>query len=287
MSVNVVTTRKLSDLYRRGIEIAIGDESEEEPVRLWLQKLNPVENESAIRSANMVRVRLLMAKRDSSSDEYVAMMADVVDYDRDQLIEYLASFKIATEAEALEAEVAEADGWTKDDYLQSLHDSWEEGGLKERYHAQETKGDDVDAQRCFDEIERYTKGVQKRLDQETENAAADYGTEPTDKLIETMVEQLFKMQGDLQWILEYRKQELFFGVRCVEDHKQRYFTSRDEIDELESEVVGRLVEEFAALNVSGTQGKDLPQTEDSSSAPKPPEMAMAGAPSSGPVESVQ
>lgn len=271
--VTAVKTRRLSDLYRRGVEVTVADDEGDDPVRVWLQKLNPVENESAIRAANAYRARVLMKKRQPDSEEFLATMNEVIDYSPEDLVQYLAVYKVATEAEALEAEYAEEKDWTKDDYLQGLRDSWEEGGLKERYFAQDKENDilDPEAQTCFDEIERFTTGVDARLEQERTALAKDYEQRSHEELQEMVMDQIFRMQADLQWMMEYHKMELYLGVRNPENHKERYFEARAEVDELEAEVVGRLVEEYQTLTVGVTEGKDLPEKEDSSSASKPQE----------------
>jgi hypothetical protein len=241
---------------------------------LWLQKLNPVENESAVRAANAARARIMMEKKDTESESYLATFNEVMDYSFEDLVEYLAAYAIAMKAEALEAEYAEEKGWIKEDYLQGLRDAWEDGGLKERF---EKDSEDEEAKKVSAELARFEHEVNLRMDQERKALAKDYSTRPRTELEQMIMDQIYKLQADMQWMVEYHKQELFWGAREADDHKQKYFQTRAEIDELEGEVLTRLIDAFAEMEVSVTQGKGSPQKEDSSSASSSQEKEMAGA----------
>lgn len=267
--MSAVKTRKLSDLYHKGNELTLDDG--EGAVVVWLQKLNPVEAETAIRNANAARARYLMLHRNHDAPEYLAMMSDVLDYSRDEMCKFLAAQVMQKRTEPIEAEVAFDNGWTKEDYLQGIRDSWEDGGLKERYHNQTEEEPDAEAQAAFEEMERFDKEFQARFSAAEEEVIAQYQESADDSLREQMVENLFRLQADMQWLQEFRKSELLLGVKEVGHHKSKYFANRSEIDELEGEILGQLVEGYAALNVTVTQGKGSPETPVSSPESAPPE----------------
>lgn len=282
--MTAVKNRKLSDLYRRGVECFI-DDGEGGTVEVWLQKLNPLENETASRNANAARARHLLSLRNHESVEYLALLSDVLDYSREDLIKFLAAQDIGKRAEALEAEFADEKGWNEDDYLQGLNDSWADG-LRERFEDQPDDKPDEEAQRCFDELARYQSEFGARLVAEEENLAADMEGKTDDNLREMMVERLLRLQADMTWLLEFRKTELWLGVREPEHHKSRYCTDRFEIDELASEVTTQLIEKYVELNVPVTQGKDSPPTPTSSEPSESPEK-LETADTSGPKDAEQ
>lgn len=263
--MTAVKTRKLSDLYRRGKEFTLTDDSEDEaPVVVWLQKLNPVESETATRAANAARARHMMAAKDHESDAYLSVLNDILDYSKEDLASFLAGQEMAKVTEALEAEFAEEKGWNDDDYLQGLHDAWEEGGLKERFHEQTEDAPDEEAQNCFAEMQRFQDELSVRFEAEEKNFNEEFMAKPIEVLQELMADRMVRLQSDMAWLIEFRKSELWMGVREPGHHKKRVFANRIEVDELEAETIGKLIEAYASLNVPVTQGKDSQPIPDSS-----------------------
>ena len=283
-----IKKRKLQDLYITGREVPINDESGEDPVIVWIQKPNSIETESASRNANAVRSNILIALRNNDSDEYKNSYAEVLDMDRETLIEIAIQDDMSRSVQAIQAEIAEDEEWSKDDYLQGLKDSWfgdnkADKGLKAVYeNADENDSKYADAKRVFSEIQRFEAACNKRIEGERERLLKDFANTPIESLHDTAVKHDLGLRGNAAWINEYRRSQLFFAVREQDDHKKHYFESRKEVDELHRKTMDTLYDHYDALNVEVSEGKDLPPIPDSSQPSEQSDVVETAA-SSGPV----
>lgn len=255
--MNAVKKRKLSDLFRKGQDFTISDGENE--VTVYVRKLNPSEEETAVRKANAARARYLASCKDHESETFLATLSDLLDFDYEALLDYASADELVRLAGAIEEEYASADEWANEDYLQGLYETWEEGGLKDRYFEDDDK-EDEEAQKVWAEIERYNKGLEDLLDKERQKIKREYSKMPEDELRDMMAERISKMQADLVWLVEHHKWEVYLGTRDSADKKTQYFDSRDEVDELAEEVLEQLVNAYRKMTVEVDQGKDSPET---------------------------
>jgi hypothetical protein len=273
--------RRLADLYVVGQMIKI-DDGQGDPVEVWLQKLNPIEQEKAMRQANAARSRFLSIRKNMDSDEYQSLNSQVYDVgDKQQLIEYLIAPEMGKLAVARESEISEEEEWSKDNYLQGLRDAWEGDddtpGMYERYH---TDPEDPEAKAVFEGLKKFTLQVEKSLEGEKKALIRDLEGRDIDKLREDVLVQLIDVQADIEWMKEFRQAEVYYAAREPSDHKRRYFNGREEVGELSMEVQTRLLEAYRSLSVDVIEGKDLQATDDSSPSPEQPSQVET-VPSSG------
>lgn len=273
--------RRLADLYVVGKMVAI-DDGQGDPVEVWLQKLNPIDQEKAMRGANAARARFLAIRKDTDSDEYNSLYSQVYDVgDVDQLVEYLIAPELGKLAIARESELAEEDEWANDNYLQGLRDAWEGNdetpGLMEVYHR---NPEDKEAAAVYAGLKKFMEQVEKSLEGERKALKKEYANRDIERLREDVLVQLIDVQADIEWMKEFRKAEVWLAVREPNDPKKRYFSTREEVDELSLEVQTRLMEAYRSLSVDVVEGKDLEATEDSSPSPEP-QSPQETVPSSG------
>jgi hypothetical protein len=274
--------RRLSDLYVVGKEATINDNTGEEPVVVWIQKLNPLDNDNALRRAAAARARYLAYRKEPDSDEYRAALSDVTDFaTRDTLIDMVARDEILVRRMRVEAEMGAEDEWSKDDYLQGLHDAWEGNpdspGLKERYAIER---DDPEAKRVLEELGRFNKQVDQRMEGEREEVRRDYEHKTDDDLTSIAVERIIESRATTQFMREYENEMLLAAVRELEDHKKRYFIDRAEVDGLDQKVHRQLLEHLQMVTVERDEGKGsrgIP----ASSLPSEPSETVETEPSSG------
>lgn len=253
--------RRLSDLYVTGKEVVINDDSETDPIVIYLQKLNPLENEGALRKAGASRARVMAWSKNQESEEYLSVRSEVLDIDSvDTLIEYLIQEDLANRYASAEAELAAQDEWKTDDYYQGLQDAWN-GGLAEAWAADP---EDPESKRVYDELTRFNDIVTKSVEGEAEGLRKDWRNIHEDDLRDEVTKKFVKMRADMEWLREFRKQELYFATREPENHKKLYFESRQELDTLAPEVAKRLMDEYESLSVDSVEGKGSPVTPDSS-----------------------
>jgi hypothetical protein len=259
----MVKRRRLQDLYVTGTAVHLDDGAGE--VEVWVQKLTPVDHETAMRRANAARARCLTVKKSPDSEEYQSCAMDVYETDDDALIAEIVEGELAQKRLALEAELAADEEWSKDDYLQGLEDAWS-GGLNMTYGE---SPDDPEAKRVFIELKRFTDTVDEHLEDERQRLLKDRGTLSREELEERVIKERIETIADLEWMKEYRKCELWLSLRDPEDHNKRYFRQRPEVDELAQEVLGPLVRAYQDLAVEVLEGKDSGETPDSSPSSEP------------------
>jgi len=262
----VTKTRKLTDLFRVGTEFTVDDGNG--AVEVYLAKLNPVQSETAIRKANATRAKFLSTVRDKEGEDYLSIANEVYDLDKESLVLYAASESAAKKVDAWQSEFIADSEWLKDDYLQGLFDLWNgdenEPGLEKIFNEGEEGNRDPEAQRVFDEVERYENEVATFIDKERSHIEEEMNSLSLDQLRDLITETMIRVQADMTWMIEYRKCEVWLGTYTATQPRKPYFATRGEVDELEAETLTRLISGMGMLNVEVDEGKDLPLTEDSS-----------------------
>lgn len=264
--------RRLSDLFRVGREVTVGDDLGS--ITVWMQKLNPVEQEQAVRKAQAVRARFL-AQRKSPDDELVISIAsEAYDMDHNALVDYIVVEEASTNYSAIEARIAEENGWNENDYLLGLLDSWNGQGegndkpLSEVYQNRDEDGMDPgdvkEAENVWKELNRYNEEIGAAIEEERVTLRAQYEAMNEEALRDLVQEKLVKAHADIMWALEFRKNQLFYSVRDVSDHDQYYFENRDEINRLPDKVMIPLYEALNDITLGGEEGKGSPEAADSS-----------------------
>lgn len=244
---------KLSDLYVTGKELTISDG--ENSVSVWLQKLNPLQQEKALRRANGARAGVLALKKTPlDSEERMAFQHEFesLQDSREDMVEYLAAEKVGDILQLEEARLAEEDEWKKDGYLQGLNDGWNDT-FKMRY-AEDPE--DVEAKNVFLELKRFADAVEKAVEGERKAVIRDF-EEKSDEVLESLImDRIIEASADLEWLKEYRRCEVWFSVRDPENHKSLYFEDREEVDELSAEVFGEISTAYNDMRVNVVEGKD-------------------------------
>lgn len=260
--------RKLTDLYKVGKEIAIGDDDGK--VSVWLQKLSPVEQETALKRAAAARARLVAAFRDKESEDYLAERGAVEEYgELDVLIELVAVEDLADKRFAIEEKLGAEDEWAKEGYLESLYEAWngdeETEGLRRAY-AEDPE--DPEALKVFEELSRFDDLVQKEVDLVYEDLKAEWADADLATIQEKACDILIERKASQHFLDEFQKQQLYFAVRETTDHKQRHFSNPDEVLEVDAHVSQQLIEQFDAMSVEVTEGKDSQEVPTSSTSSK-------------------
>lgn len=276
-----IKRRRLGDLYVRGapLEVNDGDGS----VTVWLQKLNPVDRDTAFRRAQAARARFMIDADDEDSEQFQAMYAQIrsIGHDRDELVRLAISEEVNNYRERATAERAlDEESWGKEGYLQGLMDAWagtsDEPGLSSVINEDP---EDAEAKRVGGEIDRFEREVTEMVDSEIERLMKDWVDVPDDQLWRRCAHRMLELNAIQTYNEAYNSQALFFGVREPENHAKRYFGSVAEVADLSEEVRTVLLEKLGELTVDHTQGKSLPVTPASSNSSAPSPEAEASPPS--------
>lgn len=270
--------RRLTDLFILGKQLTLDDGYSEtgpdgevidyEPVTVWVQKMNPVEQAEASRHADAARARYLAVKSQHESDEYMQQMNAVLSFGDD--LDQMATFIIGDEAQktraAVTARLSSEERWSKDNYLQGLYDSWN-GPLKDEWLKDNNH---EEASRVFVELSRFNKEVDDEVEVELQPLIDSKKDLDIGALRHLMVERMIDLDAGQQWMDEFYRWQMYLNTREPEDHKKKYFLSRAEVDELSHGVVRILREAFQELEVEVQEGKFSPGTPPSSPSSEAP-----------------
>lgn len=250
--------RRLTDLYVVGKEVEFDDGVEgEEPIKVWISKISPLENRDSADTASSVRAKILSLKNAPDADQrllsvYREQLEDLGVQDHDSMVEFLISPKVQEAFLSAEARLAEEEPWSTDDYLKSLQSAWNEG-LSEKYALND---EDEEALRVYGELKRFTELVIAEVEEEKENLAAEYENESHDDLYALCLERTIDAEADFAWVNEFSRWQIFYAVRDPDDHKKRYFEFKEEVDALDPQVLNTLLAEYRELTVDPQEGKD-------------------------------
>lgn len=259
----MVKKRSLADLYVVGRNVVF-DDGTGDPITVWLQKLNPVEHETAMRRAAGARARVISGKDEA---EIELAHDEAASFGRAGWIEYLSSEALGHKLPSLEAELAAEEEWSENDYLQGLKDVWAasmEEALKE-------DPDDVSAIKVRDELARFQEQLEKRVEGERERIIRDFDSKADEDLERRVVDRLIVTRADLAWLNEFRKCEIWMATRDPDNRRVKYFEKREELDHLSHEVMVRLMQEYQELAVDPQEGKGSGATPNSSSSSESPD----------------
>jgi hypothetical protein len=247
--------RRLADLYVVGKEETFEDP--EGDIVVWVQKLNPIQQEQAFGRAAAERARVLTIKKLAPTDDArlpFEAQADEMTFDRDMMIDLLSAKEIGEAEQSCEAELSEEEEWSTDGYLQGLQEAWENGANVTYLD----KGDPAyeESRRVFEELKRFAEQVGKAVDGHKKRIRKDFASTSTEELRKRIVDQLIDSEADLRWLTEYRRSQVWLSVREPSDHRKLYFPNRSDVDDLDINILARLINVYSNLEVDPVSGKD-------------------------------
>lgn len=274
--------RRLYDLYVVGKEVEFEDDLGNAET-VWVQKLNKVEQEAAVRHGMSAR-QIAQEMLDEDSETFQAALAQMKNYTTEDVWRNVAiSEELDRARKRISAQVAVEEEWSDEDRLQGLTDAWlgneHSGGLRAEFIL-DTENEE--ARRVLDALKEYDRQCEELVERERERLLRDLDGTEEPKLLKAAAQQLVKQQINEKFVHAYQNAEIFYAVRLADDHGERYFESIDELDKIPDPVRDRLVLEFTSLMVDVAEGKDSGETGDSSQ-PSEPQTAEADSSLSSPV----
>lgn len=248
--------RRLTDLYVQG-EVLTLDDTKEDPIAVWIQKITPLEQREAVTKAGAARARIMLLQfKDFDNDDRLALLSQAqfqgLAKDREQMIEFLCGAELSRMRLSHESEIGELEEWSDHEYLESLQQAWADD-LFEKYALDP---EDKEAANCFAELKRFDDQVTKMLDSDRRAFKRDYATMSDEQIVNKVVDLLIEAEADDLWISEYRRWNIYYSTRETENHAERYFETRKEIDQLQPVILGQLINAIDNLDVERTEGKD-------------------------------
>jgi hypothetical protein len=248
--------RRLSDLYIVGREMSFNDGEDEEPVKIWLSKISPIEQRDAADQATKVRGKILALKHspDAVNERllYEDQFNDLGLSSRDEIIAFVAASKIQEAMTSNEHRIAAEDAWTNENYLKSLQDAWNDG-LSEAWV--KDPDDDPEAARVYAELKRFAEEVDAATADDKANIIAEFDHVSDEELRSRAVDKIIEAEADFAWLNEFSFYQIFYAVREIDDHKKRYFDNVNEVKGIDTSIVTELVSTYREMTVEGVEGK--------------------------------
>lgn len=273
--------RRLVDLYVRGKELSV-DDGTDDPVVIWLQKLNEIERESILRRANAAKARYMIECDDETSELFVASYGSVREFlNREAMVNLIVTEDVVKARARFEEQAfADEDGWGKDQKLKGLVDAWsgddDNPGLAAAF-AEDPE--DPQALEVKAQLDQYEKELESRVDEEHQRLAKEWEDASLDEVTRLATTEILKRRGDEAFMKEWSRQQIFYSVRNPDDHHKRYFGTVAEVDDLDDKIRTFLEDKCNALFIEPAEGKDSPASPASSNLSEPPSEAEVSVPS--------
>lgn len=279
--------KRLTDLYARGKPVLIEEtddagETTGDSVIIYVAKINPVDQEEAVRAGSARQAVVLAAGRDHTSQQWLAIVARALTQAPADLIEQLVNDEREKQRPVCESMISFEDEWKKEGYLEGLRDAWDTY-LRARFEA---TPEDPDAKRVHDELVRFFEQVDQQLLAETNPLRRDLMSLTPERLQERWCDEELKMRATVAFNLEFYRYALAAAVRepcpsCMAaiesgekhasetSHPRKYFSGPDEINALDIRLRSQLQRAYNDITVGPTEGKGSPPRAASSASSVP------------------
>jgi hypothetical protein len=247
MATSIKQRRKLSDLYKQGVEVRFEIDpetgkpvgkigpfensegkykpAEDDTISLYVRPPSPLQREMALRDGQAARARALInAKRNQDSEEYLTIIAFLADMSDETLVDYLLVNDIQERQQDAMRDVLSRDEW-KDmtDYQDAMRQF---GEMSE----EELEGNEEYAA-MLELDKKFSDEVSVRLAELTDAQRDALRMMNRDTLEKRALDKRSEMVGSQAFINEYELQMLFYSVRDPENHALLFFDSAREFAE--------------------------------------------------------
>lgn len=273
--------KRVTDLFEEGREVILNDDLDD-PVLVWVNKLNPFEMEEARKDGSVGRARAMMRLEDPESPESLLF---------DQALQ-------GRSAENLVAALVYAH--QNEDYVHALDDIKADEEWTERIDVLDradqqmfdagTAPDDEEQKRLAELNHAYMARVQELTAEHQEKRKSDFEGLDLDALRDLYRQSYRDQAGSSGFLNEYRTTELYYALRdCTAkpndnlgwdhsscSHRTRLCESRAEVRELPEGLIVKVREAITILNMGPRDAgnSDAPASS-SASSERPSEQADA------------
>ncbi len=255
--------RRIADLYSNGELVTLGDGPEAEKV--WIRKMTPADNEIAYLKASARRASILAAAQAGEDGEhselYEMLKTEVNRLKKDDLAEWLTDAEMVEVSPIIDARLAAEEEWSKDRYLAALRERFSEDDFQTKV---EEFPDDPEVERVLDELTRFQALVTKEEKEARDGIYNDFAVLSLEELREKVMDSMLEVQGNAAWLAEFAKCQIWLCTREGDNHLEKVWPKRQDLEEVQTEVIAQLKEAIDRIHVSDAEGKDSGQTPPSS-----------------------
>lgn len=263
-SRNIKARKKLSELFKRGIEVRFDEDGghlgpfldedgkpipvTDEQVAMWIQAPSPYQREMALRDAQAARAKaLLRAKRDEESEENLTSRAFLSEMTPETLSEYVLMIDEEERQNTAIREVLSREEWAEFPALQDSFRRMEEvGGNPE----------DDEWKDLMEADRRYGNQVAERENELSEAARESLKYLSSEELERRALEKRSEIVGSQAFMAEYEKQMLYYSIRDIENTSNLFFDTVDEWNEQPEEIRTIVVEALSKFVGEAAEAKN-------------------------------
>jgi hypothetical protein len=278
--------RRVTDLFAEGTVVELGTD-DDGPVLLWINKLNPFEDEECRRDGMAARAERTLILENQETPDAKALHYHVEKLTKDDLIENLVNVHFDEDYMAALDDVELDPDW-KDRMIfirrmEQLHD---DAGVP---------GEDERRQRYIHAKEEYFRASREFVQKRQEDRRREYANLSETELRETYLKDTIEKVGMQDYMAERRITEIFYstrncaGVKDEEaeggwshkacDHREKFLESRAEVKELPDGLVNKLQEALTQITVDRRTAGNLVAPTSSSESSGPQSSSEDSAPS--------
>lgn len=237
-----LTRKKLEDLWKTGKEYDLSPDNDGSAM-VYIRKLGPTQQATAVRMANADRVRIKMLVDQPDDPKYLAIRDEIEELDREDKINQLALSEIAEERDKLEQELSEDPEWSEGEKLQSLVDSWENGLLQEYLKGEDRRSQE--SEEVFAEIKRFNDLIDSKLKGKIEEAERKYADMSDEAIDKKVIASRIDYEASLAWLRTFRMYQAMYGVQTLD--RKPLFECIADVESLPAELFARVADALIDL----------------------------------------
>lgn len=251
------------------------DESTEEDMAIWVRPCDPLQREDVVREAQAARARVIVASKDSESNEWLNVRAFIVSMEMDTLVEYVLDLDEGERISEARRTVLKESEWEDFNALRDSMRRYEEAGSPQG---------DEEWEPLLKRDREFGEQVSEVATELRKSAWDAMHLMPRAELEKRAFTKRSEQSGSTAFMREYEAGMLFYACRDDEDHSELYFDSINDLraqpQDLQDALAAKLavfISEAAEAKNSQGAAPSLPSSEPSDD----PEISE----SSGPEES--
>lgn len=266
MTTAIKARKKLSELYKKGVEVRFGPNPEtgepegkigpfEDPagpdqVCMYVRAPSSIQREMALRDGNAKRARALVnAKRHEDSEEHLTILAFMADMDDETLYDYVIIGDQAERRQEAVREILALDEWKDMTDLQDAMRQFMEMSEEEREA-------DPEWESMRERDDQFGDQVAEREKELIDSMREALRMQGRARAEEKALTKRAELAGSQAFLQEYERQMLFYSIRTVEDEGELFFSSARELAEQPEDVLEVLAEAVLPFISDGNEAKN-------------------------------
>lgn len=267
--------KRIVDLFTEGDVCFLGDDESAQPICVWVNKCNSIEEEEARMDAQSARTQFLLSLADPFHPEMQNANMILSEMSDEEIFKAAAEQKYEENLTLAVHDVESDEEWTdKLDYIRRQPELLDDAGVAE---------DDPRRKQLDEYNSEYVLYAQGLLDTRNAKTLEEVTTEGREKAEKDFIESFKDKKSIEHYVIEGKITRLFYAIRECEaqrtgddewdhskcDHGKRLLSDRSEIRELPDHVLSRISATYDQIGVGAKNVANFPEAPNSSESSAP------------------